>query len=245
MTPNLSDYFMRHEGIALMLSGGKDSTTTLMLCRPWWDQITVYWSNPGAALPETIDRMARIKAMVPNFVEVRGDVMADIQQSGWPADIVPHSMTAIGRMTSGVDGIIVRDRFACCYRNLMLPAYQQAVADGCTLIVRGERAQETNHNRSVHSGYIDENGIEHLLPIYLWPADHVMQYLRDTAPELIHPAYAEGAAGNPDCACCTAFWNEGYTPYLAKHHPEAAENRNRVIAAVYGQIDATREALNP
>jgi 3'-phosphoadenosine 5'-phosphosulfate sulfotransferase (PAPS reductase)/FAD synthetase len=245
MTPNLSDYFMRHERAALMLSGGKDSTTALMLCRPWWDQITVYWSNPGAALPETIDQMARVRAMVPNFVEVRGDVMADIQQSGWPVDIVPHAMTPIGRMTSGTDGIVVRDRFACCYRNLMFPAYQQAVADGCTLIVRGERRAETNHNRSVSSGYIDENNVEHLLPIYDWPTEVVMTYLQTRAPELIHPAYAEGAAGNPDCVCCTAFWNEGYTPYLAKHHPEAAENRTRVIQLVTDTIHQTLEGIAP
>lgn len=245
MTPNLSDYFMRHERAALMLSGGKDSTATLMLCRPWWDQITVYWSDPGASLPETQIQMDRVADMVPSFVSIRGDVMADIEQHGWPVDVTPHSMTAIGRMTSGKDGIIVRDRFDCCYRNLMLPAYQQAVADGCTLIVRGERAQETNHNRSVHSGHIDENGMEHLLPIYLWPTDHVMQYLHDTAPELIHPAYAEGAAGNPDCACCTAFWNEGYTPYLTKHHPEAAENRTLVMQSVQDEITRFFGGLNP
>lgn len=238
-------YFERHQNVALMLSGGKDSTAALIACRPYWPQITVYWSNPGAALPETIEQMRKVAQLVPNFREVRSDVLADIEANGWPVDVVPHAMTPTGRMTAGTTGPIVRDRINCCYNNLMYPAYNRAVEDGCTLIVRGERQEETNHNRSVHSGFVDERGVEHLLPVYSWTTAQVMQYLRDNAPDLIHPAYAEGASGNPDCYCCTAFWDENYTPYLRTHHPRAAENRIHIINLTCATALDTIERLRP
>ena len=54
----------RHERIALQVSGGRDSIACLYLMRPYWDRVTVYWLDTGAAYPETVSLMQRICDMV-------------------------------------------------------------------------------------------------------------------------------------------------------------------------------------
>lgn len=221
---------------ALSFSAGKDSCAVLIMLRPHWDQLTVYWSNPGAPLPATIALIAKVRAMVPNFVEVQSDVLSDIEQNGWPVDLVPHSMTKMGRESEGTDGIIVRDRFECCFRNLMDPVYQRIVADGHAVLFRGQRNDEALQNRHIENGHVDANGITHALPIADWTAEQVHQYLESVAPELINPVY-EHTTSSIDCACCTAYWGEGHTQYLLKHEPDAGQNRLQVINEVLYQTD--------
>lgn len=224
---------------ALSFSAGKDSCAVLIMLRPHWDRLTVYWSNPGAPLPATLALVEKVRAMVPNFVEVQSDVLSDIEQNGWPVDLVPHSMTKMGRESEGTDGIIVRDRFECCFRNLMDPVYQRIVADGHTMLFRGQRNDEALQNRHIQNGHVDANGITHVLPIAEWTADRVHAFLLDCAPELINPVY-EHTTSSIDCACCTAYWGEGHTQYLLKHEPDAGQNRLQVINEVLHQTDITK-----
>jgi 3'-phosphoadenosine 5'-phosphosulfate sulfotransferase (PAPS reductase)/FAD synthetase len=225
--------------IALSFSGGKDSCAVLMMLRSEWHRLTVYWSNPGAPLPATVELIEKVKAMVPNFVEVRSDVLGDIEANGWPSDLVPHSMTRIGRDSAGTEGLIIRDRFDCCFTNLMDPVYQRIVADGHTTLFRGQRGDEALQNRHIKHGDVDANGIHHLMPLATWSAEQVHQYLQNTAPELIHPIY-EQSTSSLDCACCTAYWGEGHTRYLLDHERDAGENRLRVINEVLYETDLTK-----
>lgn len=236
---DLTPWLDEHDGIALCYSGGKDSTATLLLLKPWWDFITVYWSNPGAPLPATVELMQRVKRLVPHFVEVRGDVLSDIETFGWPSDLTPHSMTPLGRQTAGTEGIIVRDRAECCVHNLMQPIYERIVREGNTLLIRGQRNDEELQNRASYTGYDDEHGLTHLLPIADWSAELVLGYINAHGPELLHPIYAT-ASSSMDCACCTAYWGDGHTAYLLEHEPEAGANRQQVINEVLYQTDLTK-----
>lgn len=225
--------------IALSFSGGKDSCAVLMLLRSEWHRLTVYWSNPGAPLPATVELMEKVRAMVPDFVEVRSDVLGDIEANGWPSDLVPHSMTRIGRDSAGTEGLIVRDRFDCCFTNLMGPVYQRIVADGHTVLFRGQRNDEALQNRHLKPGDVDAQGIHHLMPLADWSAQDVHDYLLKYAPGLIHPIY-EQSTSSLDCTCCTAYWGEGHTSYLLDHERDAGENRLRVINEVLYETDLTK-----
>lgn len=241
---DLSPWIERHGRAALSFSGGKDSAATLMMLKPWWDRITVYWSNPGAPLPATQELIKKVADMVPSFVEVRGNVLGDIAENGWPVDVTPHSMTWVGRWSSRTEGLIVRDRIDCCAKNLMIPVYERIVADGHTLLIRGQRDDEYLVNPDTTTGVVDEDGVTHLLPLEYRTSEQVTNYLQAVAPELLHPCY-EFAKSSLDCACCTAYWGEGHSQYLAHAYPEAHENRQHIIASVLLECDRVRqEATN-
>lgn len=221
-----------HERIGIAVSGGKDSVATLLLMKPWWHKSTVYWSNPGAPLPETVELMRQVQAAVPHFVEVRSDVLTDIEHNGWPSDTVPHAMTRAGRFTMNTQGTLVRDRFECCTHNLMFPIHARMIEDGITLVVRGQRFDEELVNPVTVDGFVDSMGIQYHLPIADWTEDQVFDFLRLQAPEWIHPIYQHGGKSTLDCVCCTAYWGDRHQHYLDRFHPEAGANRREVIAQV-------------
>ena len=51
----MQDFFNRHEKIALMFSGGRDSLACLELYRDYLDKMTLIWVNTGANFPEIED----------------------------------------------------------------------------------------------------------------------------------------------------------------------------------------------
>jgi 3'-phosphoadenosine 5'-phosphosulfate sulfotransferase (PAPS reductase)/FAD synthetase len=78
-----------HENTVLQFSGGKDSLACLFLLREQWDEMTVLWVNAGAAFPETVGLMEKIRALVPHFLEVRTNQPAQVAELGYPVDVLP------------------------------------------------------------------------------------------------------------------------------------------------------------
>lgn len=203
----------RHERIALQLSGGRDSIACLYLMRPYWDRLTVYWLDTGAAYPETVSLMEQIREMVPHFARIEGQQPQVIAEHGIPTDILPASATPVGLVGSG-QGIAMQDRYSCCVRSIMLPMHQRMLDDGITLIIRGQKA--TDRLKSpVRSGETHD-GIEYLFPIEDWDARQVMRYLADEGAPV--PRFYEMLNGAPDCMTCTAYWEEGAAKYLKRYH---------------------------
>lgn len=222
----------RHQNIALQVSGGRDSIACLYLMRPYLDRITVYWVNTGAAFPETIAVMDKLREMVPNFVEIDGKQPDVIAQFGLPSDIIPVSHTPVGLFGTGRSGPLIQDRYSCCYRVIMAPLHARMKADGITLIIRGQRKDDM-HKAPIVSGHV-EDGIEYLFPIEDWNTDRVMDYLKSEQAPI--PRFYEMLDGAADCMTCSGWWENGAAKYLKLHHPAAH-------AEVQRRLDMINEAV--
>jgi phosphoadenosine phosphosulfate reductase len=228
----VDDAISRHERIALQFSGGKDSLATLFLLRDHWDKLTVYWTNPGDPVPEVMEVVEQVKALVPHFVEISGRVVEQIEAYGLPSDLVPTTSTPFGRSAYG-GGIKLQDRFQCCYNSLMLPMHERMVQDGITLIIRGQKSADTMKSQ-LRSGALDQ-GIELLFPLEHWTDEQVLAWLDEHA---FVPDFYRSLKASPDCLTCSAYWSEGRAAWLKIKHPEAH-------AAYQGKLDVIRDAVMP
>lgn len=224
----------RHEKIALQLSGGKDSLACLYLCKPFIDQITVYWGNTGDAYPEQIQTINAIKEWVPHFVEVTGRQPEVIRECGYPSDVVPVSHTAFGNMLDGGNLQLIQDRYSCCFRSLMLPMHERMIADGITLIIRGQKNADAL-KPPLRSG--DQlAGFEFLYPIEDWSVRQIFDFLNESKAPI--PRFYEMLDEAADCMTCTAWWEKGELKYKKRYHHDAyAETvrRHRVISDAVGK----------
>lgn len=229
----MKDIIDRHERIALQLSGGKDSLACLYLMREFLDRITVYWVNTGAAYPETLETIASVRSMAPRFVEIDGRQPDVIAAFGIPSDVVPVSATAFGAAASGSSAPIIQDRYHCCFQTIMRPMHERMLADGITLIIRGQRADD-RLKAPLMSGAV-ENGIEMLFPIEGWDEERVMQFLKDQGAPI--PRFYEMLAESPDCMTCSAYWEKGEAQYLKRYHSaeyDEVQRRLDIIGAAVG-----------
>lgn len=213
-----------HERIAMQVSGGRDSLACLYLLKDadLLDRVTVYWVNTGDAFPETLEIMEQVRDMCPSFVEIAGNQPEVIATFGMPTDILPRSCTPIGLMC-GQGDVHMQDSYSCCGRVIMGPMHERMLADGVTLIIRGQRDGDS-HKAPVKSGDW-ELGIQYLFPIEQWGDEDVEGYLtRVGAPR--HPCY-DFMSSTPDCMSCSGWWNEKRAPYLKACHPSAHDEYQR------------------
>lgn len=225
----------RHEKIALMFSGGKDSTACLYLLQKWWDKIDVIWVNTGAAFPESIEIMEKIKKLVPRFIEWKSDQAKNIELYGYPTDLVPSEYTAQGQYLIGrKKEIKLQSHLECCARNIWLPGMDAARASGATLIIRGQRNDE-EYKSPIRSGDKVE-GIEYLMPIQDWSRDDVMNYLKEKNFEF--PEHFKLNATSLDCWNCTAFCGafKDREFYMKEKHPELFSKRQSILQKIRSVI---------
>lgn len=214
----------RHDRIALQFSGGKDSLVCLYLMRPYWDRLTVYWLDSGDAYPETVSLMSQVREMVPNFARIEGRQPQAVAQFGFPTDILPASSTPMGVAATG-KGVLMQDRYSCCLRSIMLPMHERMLADGITLIVRGQKNADRTKG-PLRSGDVD-GGIEFLFPIEDWSDRQVMDYLREQDAPI--PRFYEMLNDAPDCLSCSAWWEKGEGAYRKRYHyPQFVEYQRRL-----------------
>lgn len=232
--PHFNEIKQRHKGrIALQFSGGKDSLLCLFRLREHWDDLTVYWLNAGDPFPETLRLIELVKGMVPHFVEVKGCVEEVRAKHGMPSDIVPSCATLLGR-TFGEVSPLLQSRYACCFAAKVMPLHERMLADGVTLIIRGQRNDEKNKAPFSSGAIVD--GIEYYFPIEDMSAAQVYRELeRGGAPM---PRYCEEMDSSPDCMNCTAWWDEGRARYLRRYHPVAYEAYQNNMQFIRHAVDA-------
>jgi 3'-phosphoadenosine 5'-phosphosulfate sulfotransferase (PAPS reductase)/FAD synthetase len=223
---------LAHERIAFQFSGGKDSTAALYLLREHWPRLAVYWLNSGDSFPEVEDFAhtvaVEIWAAGGRFVEVPGRVREVVADFGPPAELLGAGATETAwRMHVGA-GQLLQDRAACCWRSKMLPLHERMLADGITLIVRGQKSCDVPRGPHVSGDVV--NGVELYYPIEDWTDDNVLGWLRTHG--LMPPLYDEGLRRSGDCMRCSGFLGDGRAAYLARQHPEAfSDYADRVFAA--------------
>ena len=234
---DLESTLSHHERIAFQFSGGRDSLACLYLLKPHWDRCTVYWCDSGAAYPETVRLMDKVRDMVPHFVRIEGRQPQVVAQYGLPSDIVPVSATPLGIEFAG-GGLLIQDRYSCCVRSRMIPLAERMAEDGITLVIRGQkRADKLKANGA--SGTV-QDGIEYLFPIEDWSDRDVMNFLNKEGADI--PRFYEMLSTTPECMTCTAWWEEGEMAYLKRyHHHQYLENLDRmddINQAITGHIAA-------
>lgn len=229
----------RHEKVALSFSGGKDSLACVYILREHLNAITIYHMDTGDMFPEAVEIVDRVRSFAPNFVTVRGDVLAWQAQNGIPTDLLPFGSHPLGRMV-GHEGVRLSSRYDCCLQNLMRPLYDRLIADGNTLLIRGTKRADPL-TLPMASGDVGD-GIELWLPIQEWSAGEVFDYLRSVdAP--ISRNY-EHAVNSPDCMRCSAWWGSGRLDYLRTFHPEAFAEARRRMQIVSAALMPTLAALS-
>jgi phosphoadenosine phosphosulfate reductase len=227
---------------ALQFSGGKDSLATLYLMRPRWSELVVYWMNTGDPFPETVETAARVRAMVPHFVEVKGDVHKQITEHGIPTDLLPATATPFGIAVSG-RGVKMQDRYSCCQRALMAPLHQRMKADGITTIIRGQK--HADHLKGPYKDGDVADGFKLVYPLEGWTDEDVFKYLASEGVEL--PRFYQTMNSSPDCLNCSAWWGEGRAQYLKEYHPAShmlyQQRLKAIKIAVVEHIDAFSEEV--
>lgn len=214
----IDDFFLRRKRVMLSFSSGKDSAACLRLLEPWWDRLDVVWSNMGNPYAETLEYMARIAKLVPNFHMVVGDQPGSVRERGHPVDFLPLDTTDLGRRISGIRGPLLRPYWDCCQENSWKPMDQfrrDGLYDG---VIRGQKDLDSLR-APVQSGDIVD-GSEYFFPLQDWTDSQVLAFVGDRLPA----SYHFGRKSSLECKNCTAYTkdNVGAVAYLSSRDPAAA-----------------------
>lgn len=223
----------RHKRIVFQFSGGKDSIACLLLLKDYLHKITVMWTNTGAAFPETIEQMEKVKQICPNFIEVNGHQPEQIEANGYPVDVLPVRNHLQSQYLTQQKRLPLQGFLGCCAANMMSPMHEATKNLGATLIIRGQKL--TDHHKSpVRSGDVID-GIEYLFPIESLTDDQVMSLIKDS--ELL-PKHYKDARTSLDCWSCTAYLEENQwkLPYLMAHHPEKGREVKKRLIMIRNEI---------
>lgn len=224
---------------ALCFSGGKDSAACLLLLRPFLESISVLFVNHGRHYPETLAIAERAKAICPKWVEVRTDREGQWKANGLPADLVPVDWTIPGQMLSTRKPIAVQSYWQCCSENISQPLWSKAKELGCSLVIRGQRADEERKGTSTTGS--EHEGITFWHPVEKWTRWQVLDYLRGALGQL--PAHYHLDHTSLDCFDCTAFTKNAVdrAHYTRTHHPVLYREYAAKMIAVYRPM---REQMN-
>ena len=177
ITADVHTLFEKHERVALLFSGGKDSLACLYLLRPFWQKLQVLWVNTQATLPEQRAQMADIATKVPNFTEVISDQPTNIATFGLPTDIVPVRQTVMGsHFTQTPLKVKLQSSLECCLLNIWQPAFMAVRACGATMIVTGQRNTDKRRSPIKHGETCE--GMQYCYPLQDWSTQRVFDFLK-------------------------------------------------------------------
>jgi phosphoadenosine phosphosulfate reductase len=231
-----------HKNVMLQFSGGKDSLACLWLLEKQWADILVAWVNTGDAFPETIAQMQAIRALVPNFLEIKSDQPAQIARAGYPVDLLPVWDTEFGRSLDDSRVNRYQPPFSCCGDNIWTPMLKAVREHGITLIIRGQRNAETK-KAPVRNGDT-EQGLQYWFPIEKWTDAEVVAFLGERIPP--HYQYLNTSL---DCKHCTAYLSENRNKlaYARKVCADVADEVERRLRKIHAdcaaELSAVRAAL--
>ena len=216
----------------LAFSGGKDSLACLYLLKNDWNNITIVWVNTGAYFQEDLDRIEKIRQLVPNFVEIKTNQEKQIKENGFPVDLLPVRNEYGIQLLTGEKKPLLQTFMSCCGANIMMPLHNWSIKNGVTEIIRGQKNTDKLKGQ-VYDGLVVD-GITYKLPIQDWTDNQVIEYLGDRLPE--HYKYTTGGL---DCWNCTAYLHENKEKmeYIKLFHPEKYLEVNRRLSKIKVYID--------
>jgi 3'-phosphoadenosine 5'-phosphosulfate sulfotransferase (PAPS reductase)/FAD synthetase len=139
----IADAVEKHGRVALLYSGGLESSLLLHLVAPWRDRITVYSVRTGAEFPHMVAFVDR-KLQGWDHRVVRVDLGASFGDLGLPASAVPIEHVPGIASTLNIDERLPRivPWTFCCVRNRWQPGCEAIKADGMMGVIHGQRAHE-------------------------------------------------------------------------------------------------------
>jgi phosphoadenosine phosphosulfate reductase len=225
----------QHAGhVALQFSGGRDSLAMLLLLRPYWDRVTVYYTASGDAYPETLALAHAVSQHVPRFVQIEGKVKETHTKHGWPSDVLPAGATWRFGKEHIKGHLPLIDRHNCCYLSIMAPMHERMRADDITLILRGQRDADEPKSHVKNGETVD--GFTIMYPIADWSAEQVDAFI-EAQGLLLPPYYAAGATSAPDCMHCTAWLETNAHKYLRTNHPAVASEVQRRLNQIKVSVE--------
>ena len=243
-TPDLTKLFNRHQKAVLSFSGGKDSLVCLHLCRSYRDKLTVAWVNTGAAFPH-MAKFIRKATEDFNFVELKSDQDAWIEQYGLPSDMVPvvNSIWSIRRDPAAPDPpqTLLQPWTSCCAKLRFTPLLEYLGKSDATLFLHGQR-------RSDGGGFCADSrpgaAVEICKLLWEWSDNDILDYIGKHGIELPEQ-YGHGVVDSLDCWNCTArggdstALNEAKLAYMARRYPNLFEKLKLRMGKVYLATKAT------
>lgn len=220
----------------LWFSGGKDSMACLYLLRHQMNDITVLFLNTGKYYPEHLATVVMARTMCPNWIEINADRDGQWAANGLPSDIVPIDWTLLGQSMSSRKETTLQSYLQCCFENITGPLLEKSKELGATMIIKGQRADDSHRATSKDGDIIDGITISH--PIETWTSDDVLAYLRGKMGKL--PEHYTLEHSSMDCYDCTAY---------AAHSADRVQwmkNRHPVLYADYRKtLGKLHAALTP
>lgn len=220
---DLKDFYDKHNRVALLFSGGKDSVAMMHLTKPYWDKTVFVWVNTGASCPEITAYMAKVRKEVPHFVELVSNQPEFVANNGYPADVVPVSQTTAGfyyDKTPRSTELRVCSKYDCCRANIWTPIYEFMSTSTIDGMLKGQK--ESDHETTCWDPYCFVAGrqIDLGYPLRNWTDEDVRSYIKSKG-ELMYERF-KLSHSSLDCWNCTAYWKQfgERTEYMKVRHPE-------------------------
>jgi 3'-phosphoadenosine 5'-phosphosulfate sulfotransferase (PAPS reductase)/FAD synthetase len=234
----LADTVQRHQRVALLYSGGIESSLLLRLAEPWRSQVTVYTVRTGAEFPHMVAFIDRMLKGWDHRV-IRSDVVASFGQFGIPSSVLPIEHT------EGIAAVLnINERLPrivpwplCCRRNRWLPGCEAIKADGINALIHGQRAGDFPKSAPT---LLEYPGLELVAPLWNVSRDGVWEAVTELGIEL--PDHYAEYPSSLDCSVCPATLTTARRKWMAMRAPDSlviaeklhAQVAHAVIAALDG-----------
>jgi 3'-phosphoadenosine 5'-phosphosulfate sulfotransferase (PAPS reductase)/FAD synthetase len=245
--PMFADAVGKHQRVALLYSGGLESSLLLHLAEPWRQQITVYTVQTGAEFPHMVAFMDRkLKDWDHRVITV--DLGASFDQLGIPSSVVPIEHLQGIEATLNIEERqprIVPWTF-CCTRNRWQPGCEAIKADGIGAVIHGQRSGD--YSQSVPAP-LEYPGLELVAPLWTVSRESVWKGIREFGIEL--PDHYAEYPSSLDCSVCPSSLTTKRRAWMAKRYPEhlavAEKLHTEVTQAVLAALDGdnTKNAFAP
>ncbi len=240
-SPDLASLFARHKKAVLWFSGGKDSLACLHLCRNYRDKLEVVWVNTGAAFPHMIEFIRKATEGF-NFVELKSDQAAWVEQQGLPCDMVPVANSAWRDPAAPDPQTLLRLQpwTACCAKLRFQPGLDYLARSGATLLIHGQRHSDGG-GFTVDSG--PDAKVEICKLLWEWSTGDVMDYITEHGIDLPEQ-YADGGVDSLDCWNCPTRAGDSAAEmaarfaFTARRYPDLYEKLKLRVGKVYLATEA-------
>ncbi|MEY9459769.1 hypothetical protein ABH973_000182 [Bradyrhizobium ottawaense] len=222
------DAVARHQRVALLYSGGLESSLLLHLAEPYRDNVTIYNVRTGAEFPHMIDFMDR-KLSGWDHKVVTSDLTDFFLSEGIPSRVVPVEHISFIGLAAKRPHIAPWTR--CCGRHRGDVGWEAIRADGIGCAIGGRCASDGNNLAP-----LEQPGIECVEPLWHLSRENVMDAVHALGVE-IPDHYWDEISSSLDCSICPARLTPHRRAWMAQRYPDH-------LAAAEALHSAVRQAVN-